>query len=116
MEEIKRYWEKIRGFISENRVDARWILRQQNDDNAYGSLRIVSHPDLQPGYLRAIFNLVTSRRPKTDEEIEASIEEYQMDVIELEIYSVDEHIVTEERIHEAPFQQLQEIFGVDIFE
>lgn len=112
----ERYWEQIKGFISEHKVDGRWILRSNLDDRAYGSLRIVSHPDLKPGYLRSIWNVVTSRKPKTKQEIEKSVDDYQMDINELEIYSVNEHITTEERIYEAPFQELEKLFGVDIFE
>ncbi len=114
--EVKRYWERIRGFISENRVDARWILRQEGDDRAFGSLRIVSHPDLKPGYLRSVWTIVTSRKPKTQEEIAESVKEYQMDEIELEVYSVHEHVTTTEKTYEAPMQELEEIYGVKIFE
>jgi len=63
------YWDRIRGYVSELRVDARWILRQNETDKPLGSLRIVSHPDLRPGYLRSIFTQVTSIKPKTKEEI-----------------------------------------------
>jgi hypothetical protein len=110
------YWERIRGFISENDVDARWILRKHDDNKAHGSLRIVSHPDLKYGYLRAFWTLVTKRRPKTEEEILKTVEELQMDIKELELYSVDEHIETTSRIIEEPLRKLEELFGVDIFE
>ncbi len=113
--EIKRYWDRVRGFFTENRVDARWVLRDPNDDKAHGSLRIVSHPDLKPGYLRAFCSFVVSRRPKTSEEIEQSIEDYQMDEIELEVYSVKEHTKTNKIEYEAPLQELEERFGVKIF-
>jgi hypothetical protein len=116
MEEIKRYWERIRGFTSENEIDARWILRQDGDHRAWGSLRIVSHPDLRPGYLRSFCSFVTSRRPKTEEEIEKSIDDYQMDENELEVYSVNEHVVTQDISHEAPLRELEERYGVKIFE
>lgn len=115
MEEIKRYWERVRGFISENEVDARWILRQDGDDRAWGSLRIVSHPDLKPGYLRSYCSFVTARRPKTPEEIAQSVEDYQMEEVELEVYSVKEHVVTKEIEHEAPLRELEQRYGVKIF-
>ena len=114
--DIKRYWERLRGYTSENKIDARWVLRQDGDERAFGSLRIVSHPDLKPGYLRSIWTIVTSRKPKTDEEIAQSVEDYQMEAIELEVYSVHEHVTTEERTLEAPFQELEKIYGVNIFE
>lgn len=112
----KRYWERVIGFTSENRVDARWVLRDPNDDHAHGSLRIVSHPDLKPGYLRSFCSFVTSRKPKTSEEISKSIKDYQMEEIELEIYSVNEKIKTQLIEYEAPFQELEEKFCVTIFD
>jgi hypothetical protein len=114
--EIKRQWERVRGFTSENKIDARWILREPGDDRAHGSLRIVSHPDLKPGYLRAFCSFVTSRKPKTQKEIEESIEEYQMDETELEVYSVHEHIKTNKIEYEAPLRELEERFQVKVFE
>ena len=116
MEEIKRYWERVIGFISENEIDARWILREEGDHRAHGSLRIVSHPDLRPGYLRSFCYFVTSRRPKTKEEIEKSVEEYQMDLTELEVYSVNEFIETKKIEHEAPLRELEQRYGVKIFQ
>jgi hypothetical protein len=112
----KRYWERVRGFSSENKIDARWILREDDDDRAYGSLRIVSHPDLKPGYLRSFCSFVTSRKAKTPQEIAQSVVDYQMEEIELEIYSVDEKIKTQIIEYEAPFQELEEKFGVNIFD
>ena len=116
MEVTQRYWERIRGFNSENDVDARWILREDGDHRAHGSLRIVSHPDLRPGYLRSFCYFVTARRPKTQQEIEQSIDDFQMDENELEVYSVNEHITTQKIEHEAPLRELEERFGVKIFE
>jgi len=110
------YWERIRGFISENDVDARWILRKRGDNKAHGSLRIVSHPDLKAGYLRAFWTVVTKRRPKTEQEILNTVEQLQMNIKELELYSVDEHIETTSRIIEEPLRKLKELFLVDIFE
>lgn len=109
------YWERIRGFISENDIDARWILRKHTDNKAHGSLRIVSHPDLKAGYLRAFWTVVTKRRPKTNEEILATVENYQMDIKELELYSIDEYIETTSRVIEEPLRKLEELFAVDIF-
>ena len=109
------YWDKLRGFVTELRVDTRWVLRNEEDDKPYGSLRIVSHPDLQPGYLRAIFTYVTTINKKTDEEKIQTIEDYQMEETELEVYSIDEQIDTENKTYEAPFKELEELFGVKIF-
>jgi len=116
MADTKRYWERIRGYVTENKIDARWILRDESDDRAHGSLRIVSHPDLRPGYLRSFCYFVTARRPKTQEEIEQSVEEYQMDENELEVYSVNEHITTQKIEHEAPLRELEQRYGVKVFE
>jgi len=110
------YWERVRGYLTENRVDARWVLKKHNDNKAHGSLRIVSHPDLKSGYLRAFWTLVTKRTPKTQEEIEATVDELQMDIKELELYSVNENIETTSRIIEEPLKKLQELFSVNIFE
>lgn len=110
-----RYWERIYGFVSENDIDARWILRSPEDNKAHGSLRIVSHPDLPPGHLRAFVSFVTSRKSKTKEEIQNAIEDYQMEQTELEIYSVNDHIETTDRELEAPKRDLEELFGVKVF-
>lgn len=114
-----RYWERIKGYFSEHKIDARYILREANDESnppkAWGSLRIVSHPDLPPGFLRATASFVVNRQSKTQEEINRAIEDYLMDVKELEVYSVDEDIKTEEIVHEAPKAKIEELFGVDIF-
>lgn len=112
---IKRNWEKVHGYVSENDIDVRWILKEDGDDRAHGSLRIVSHPDLKPGYLRAFVSFVTSRRPKTKEEILNDLEKYQMDEKELEIYSVDEHVETFENEVEDRYQDLEKLFDVKIF-
>jgi len=116
MAEIEdRNWEKVHGYITENEVDVRWILRQPDDPKAHGSLRIVSHPDLKPGYLRAFVSFVTGRRPKTPEEIAFALDEYKMEETELEIYSIDEHITTVDRTLEDRFQDLEKLFGISIF-
>jgi len=110
------YWDRIRGFISELRVDARWVLRDNDTNKSYGSLRIVSHPDLSPGYLRAFFTYVTSIKKKTIEEKIQTIEDYQMEMPELEVYSIDDDINTEAQKYEAPYKELEEMFGVKVFE
>jgi hypothetical protein len=109
------YWEEIIGFISEHDIDKRWLLRKENEVRTYGSLRIVSHPDLKPGYLRSILTYVTDINPKTKKEIYKAIDDYMMDVKELELYSVSEDIKTEQETVEAPYKKLEEIFGVKIF-
>jgi hypothetical protein len=113
--EEQRYWEEIFGFVSENRVDKRWILKSNIDEKAHGSLRIVSHPDLKPGFLRAYASYVVKRTPKTEEEKKAFVENYQMEVTELELYSADEHVETKDIVHEERFQDLEELFKVNIF-
>lgn len=113
--EEQRYWEEVIGFISENKVDKRWVLRSNIDDNAHGSLRIVSHPDLKPGHLRAISSFVTSRKPKTEKEIKSLMKEFQMSKIELEVYSFDDDIKTIDNTHEDTYQELEKMFGVEIF-
>jgi hypothetical protein len=110
------YWDRLRGYVSELRVDARWILRDKESEKPLGSLRIVSHPDLPPGYLRAFFTYVTSIRKKSREEKIKTIEDYQMEITELEVYSITDDIKTEDLTHEAPFKELQDMFNVKIFE
>ena len=78
-EDEVRFWDRVHGIMSEHDIDARWILRSTWDDKAHGSLRIVSHPDLKPGYLKAYAAFVTSRRPKNSQEMEQSVEEYKME-------------------------------------
>lgn len=112
---IKRNWEKVHGYVTENEIDVRWILKEDDDDRAHGSLRIVSHPDLKPGYLRAYVSFVTKRRPKTKEEIEKTKEDYKMEDTELEIYSINEYIETVDNEIEDRFQDLQKLFQVSIF-
>ena len=64
------YWDRIFGYPTELRVDARWILRKHDSERSYGQLRIVSHPDLPPGHLRSIFIAVTDIEEKNDHEID----------------------------------------------
>lgn len=110
------YWDRVRGFFTELRVDARWVLREHGTDKPYGSLRIASHPDLPPGYLRSIFIFVTKKIEKSDQEIIKTIEDYQINETELEVYSVHEDVITETKIFEAPKKELEDLFQVKIFE
>jgi hypothetical protein len=45
-----------------------------------------------------------------------TIEDYQMELIELEVYSIGEDIKTESKTYEAPYKELEELFGVKVFE
>jgi hypothetical protein len=110
------YWDRLRGYVTELRVDARWVLRENGTEKPLGSLRIVSHPDLPPGHLRAFFTYVTSIRKKSREEKIKTIEDYQMEINELEVYSINEDLETESLKHEALFPELEEMFGVKVFE
>lgn len=109
------YWDRLRGFVTELRVDARWVLRENGTDNPLGSLRIVSHPDLKPGYLRAIFTYMTSIREKTKEEKLQTIEDYKMEIEELEVYSIHDDIKTETQKFEKPYKDLEEMFDLKVF-
>lgn len=110
------YWDRQTDYFTEFRVDARWLLRDVETDRPFGSLRIASFPDIEhPGHLRAIFNYVKSIRKKTDGEILQTIEDYQMDETELEVYSVDNETKTETQTYEAPFKELNDLFDVNIF-
>ena len=110
-----KFWEEILGFNSELDIDKRWILRADNDTRGHGSLRVVSHPDCKYGHLRAYMSVITKRRPKTAKEIEETVEEYQMDINELEVYSINEHVETWDTEQEAPLQEIEQIFGIKIF-
>ncbi len=110
------YWDRLRGYVTELRVDARWVLRQNGTKKPLGSLRIVSHPDLPPGQLRAHFTYVISIKQKTKEQKLKAIEDYQMEIIELEVYSISDDIKTETQTYVALFKELQDMFGIDIFE
>lgn len=111
------YWEKQYDFVTELRVDVRWLLRENDGDRPLGSLRIAAFPDIQhPGHLRAIFTYVTSIRFKSDVEILQTVEDYKMNEQELEVYLVDRDTKTNTDTYEAPFKELNELFGVNIFE
>jgi len=109
-------WDRLRGFVSEHRVDARWVLRENKTERPLGSLRIVSHPDLPPGFLRALFTYITAIREKNNHEKLKATEDYQMELDELEVYSVDEDIKTESQKFEAPYKELEEMFNIKVFE
>lgn len=109
------YWDKLKGFVTELRIDERWILRQNNTEKSLGSLRIVSHPDLKAGYLRAFFTYVTSIREKSKEEKLKAIEDYQIEITEMEVYSISDEIKTETEIFEKPFKELEMLFGIKVF-
>lgn len=110
------YWDRLRGYVTELRVDARWVLRDSETDKPLGSLRIVSHPDCPPGQLRSFFTYVTDIRSKTKEEQLQTVEDYQIEIGELEVYSINDDIKTDIIKHEAPFKELEKLFNVDIFE
>lgn len=110
------FWDRLKGYVTENRVDARWILRDKDTEKPYGSLRIVSHPDLPPGHLRAFFTYVTSIKMKSKEEKLKTIEDYQIEITELEVYSLNDDIKSENKQYEAPYKELEEMFGIKVFE
>lgn len=110
------YFDKIHGYFTDLRIDSRWQLKKVLNDEPHGSLRIVSHPDLKPGYLRAIFNYVTSKESKSDNEIIKDIEDYCIDIADLETTDVEHNVKTDQIILELPQRELSELFDVDIFE
>jgi hypothetical protein len=110
------YWDRLYDYPSELNVDARWVLRKISNDRTYGSLRIVSHPDLPPAHLRAFFRYVLEIKDKTDIEYIKTLEAYQIKQEEMEIYSVDKDFKTDLLKYEAPFKELEEIFNIKIFE
>lgn len=109
-------WDRLHGFVSEHRVDARWVLRENVTEKPLGSLRIVSHPDLPPGQLRAVFTYVIYICEKTSGEKIRATEDYQMELDELEVYSIEDNIKTETLKLEAPYKELEVMFGVKVFE
>jgi len=110
------FFERIHGYYTDLRVDSRWQLKKRYDGEPYGSLRIVSHPDLKPGYLRAIFNYVTSKTSKTDNEIIRDVEDFKIDIADLETIDVEHDVKTEQIVLEMTQRELSELFGVKIFE
>jgi len=110
------YWERLRGYPIDTQIDSRWLLKVHGEDITYGSLRIVSHPDLRPGNLRAHLQLVNSINPKTKGEILQMLNDYKMEEIEMEVYSVDKnyHVDTTEIVDTK--RNLENMFNVKIFE
>ncbi len=120
----KKIWSKKVGYVSEFKVDARWVLYDQGNPKPQGSLRIVSHPDCPPGKLKAICSIVTGRKPKTKQEIEETIKIKYNDTgevsevfnnEELELYSIDEHLTMWNITDVAPTYELEEKYGIKIF-
>jgi len=110
------YWDRLYDYFTELRVDARWVLRKYDNDKTYGSLRIVSHPDLPPGYLRSIFRFVTEIIDRNDYDTIMLMEDFHMSIEELEVYSIDKDFKTELITYEAPLKELEDIFNVKVFE
>jgi len=110
------YWDRLKGFVTELRVDARWVLRENGTENPLGSLRIVSYPDLPAGHLRAHFTYMTDISKKTYDEKLQTVEDYQMELTELEVYSIHDNIKTETNKFEDTLNELQKMFDVKIFE
>lgn len=106
-------WEELFGFYSEFLVDSRWTLRDK-DETPYGSLRIVSHPNLPPGHLRSIFTYITKKRDKSKREILQTVEDYLIDIKELEVFSIDKDVETSTTTYDAPMRELEELFGVKV--
>lgn len=107
------YWDEVTGFFSEFKIDSRWTLRDESD-TPYGSLRVVSHPNLPPGHLRSIFTYITKKSEKTKSEILQTVEDYLIDIKELEVFSIDEHVETNTSIYDAPLREIEELFGVKV--
>ena len=110
------YWERMRGFFTEHNIDARWLLKNKNDEKTYGSLRVVSHPDLKPGYLRVFYTIVDEVHERTRKEIQKLIDDCKMKESELEVYSAKDKLVTTTDKFEAPKREIEEMFKVKIFE
>ena len=110
------YWDRVRGYVSENRIDARWVLKDKVGNKPYGSLRIVSHPDLPPGYLRSMFSYVVNKRKRSEYETMKTVEDYQMTILDLEVYSVDEDVITENDEYVDIPSNLEKVYNVKIFE
>ena len=45
-----------------------------------------------------------------------AVEDYQMKITELEVYSISDDIKTENKTYEAPYKELEGMLGVKIFE
>lgn len=113
---VQKHWVRKLGFVSEHKIDARWVLYADNDPKPHGSLRIVSHPDLPPGHVRAYCSIVTKRTPKTENEIADTVVKHDLTQEELEIYSVDEHIeLWQPPVDSGPLYKLEKTYGVKVF-
>lgn len=122
--EQKFIWERKIGYVSEFKIDARWVMYEKGSNKPNGSLRIVSHPDCPAGKLKSICSIVTKRTPKTKQEIEETkkvkyddtgeVSEVYNDE-ELELYSISEKLETWNTTYIAPSYELEERFGVKIF-
>lgn len=110
------YWDRIKGFVSENKIDSRWNLKDPQTDEPLAYLRIVSHPDCPPGHLRCFFNYITSMKNRTDNEILQTVEDYQINNIDLDVFDIVKKIETETIKIEDTKQSLEKIFNVKIFE
>lgn len=117
MKNSSTYWERLFGYPTEHQIDARWLLKDESDEEGrtFGSLRIVSHPDLQPGFLRAHLQLVDSINPKSKTEILGMVNDYKMKQIELEVYSVDQDFSVDRKVIEDTKRNLENMFNVKIF-
>jgi hypothetical protein len=114
-EVVTKRWKRKVGFVSEHKIDARWVLYADGDPKPQGSLRIVSHPDLPPGHVRAHCAIVIKRTPKSPEEIADTVINHDIAQEELELYSIDEHLelwVTQDK---GPLYQLEKTYGVKVF-
>lgn len=109
-------WVRKYGHISEHAIDARWVLYHPNDERPQGSLRIVSHPDLRPGHLKSYITLITSRRPKTEQELTQDVSDFGLSREEFEAYSIDEHITAWNNEVTGRMIELEALYGVKIFE
>lgn len=112
---IQKRWVRKLGFVSEFKIDARWVLYEDGDSRPQGSLRIVSHPDLPPGHVRALCSIVIKRTPKTKEEIEQTVVKHDITQEELEIYSIDEHLQMWETTDSGPLYKLEKTYAVKVF-
>jgi hypothetical protein len=122
--QVQGRWIRRIGYVSEHDIDARFVLFYEGDTRPHGSLRIVSHPDLPPGHLKAFVTIITKRWPKTKEELEAmAIDKcgikypiYGLTQEEMETYNVHENFETwEPPPQTGPKREIEKMFGVSVF-
>ncbi len=113
---IQKRWQRKIGFVSEFKIDARWVLYEDGNPRPQGSLRIVSFPNLPPGHLMCFCSIITKRTPKTEDEIVNTIVKHDLSQEELEIYSIDEHLETWDVTESAPSYKLEKTYGVKVFQ